>query len=76
MTATLEGPFEALGMDPVYILHMDSERRETEVLLFRGGLVLFQCLDKHALAEVQGSSVEVTSEDGLADALLRFSEGA
>jgi hypothetical protein len=41
VTAALEGPFEALGMDPVYILHMDSERRETEVLLFRGGIVLF-----------------------------------
>jgi hypothetical protein len=31
MTGTLQGPFDALGMDPVYILRMDSERRETEV---------------------------------------------
>jgi hypothetical protein len=41
VTATLQGPFDAPGMDPVYILHMDSEHRETEVCLFRGGTVLF-----------------------------------
>ena len=28
-------------MDPVYILHMDSEHRETVVCLFQGGTVLF-----------------------------------
>jgi hypothetical protein len=74
VTATLRGSFEALGTDPVYILHMDSERRETEVLLFRGGIVLFEGFDKRALARIQGTSVEVTSGDDLADVLARFAE--
>ena len=76
VTATLQGPFDALGMDPVYILHMDSERREADVLLLRGGIVLFEGFDKHALTTIQESSVEVSSGDDLADALDRFTERA
>ena len=75
-TVTLQGPFDALGMDPVYILRMDSERRDTEVLLFRGGIVLFEGFDKHALARIRGNSVEISSGDELVDALARFAERA
>jgi hypothetical protein len=35
------------GMDPVYILHVDGENRETEVLLLWGGTVLFDGLVRH-----------------------------
>jgi hypothetical protein len=76
VTATLQGPFDALGMDPVYILHMDSERSEADVLLFRGGIVLFEGFDKHALTTIRESSVEVSSGDDLVDALDRFTERA
>jgi hypothetical protein len=37
VAATLQGPLDAPGMDPVYIFHLDSERREAEAVLFRGG---------------------------------------
>ena len=74
--ATLQGPLTAPGMDPVYILHMDSERRETEVSLFRGGTVLFDGFDKHTLTRIQGSSAEVNSGADLTDALARFAERA
>lgn len=73
---TLQGPFDAPGMDPIYILHMNSEHRETEVLLFRGGTVLFDGIDKQTTARIQAGSVEVTSAEGLADALGRFAERA
>jgi hypothetical protein len=73
---TLQGPFDAPGMDPIYILRMDSEHRETEAVLFRGGTVLFDGIDKHTTARIQGSSVEVSSAAGLADALGRFAERA
>jgi hypothetical protein len=76
VTATLRGPFDAPGMDPVYILHTDSERRETEVVLFRGGIVLFEGFDKRALMTIQGSSVKVSRGDDLADVLGRFAERA
>jgi hypothetical protein len=46
------------------------------VVLFRGGIVLFEGFDKRALMTIQGSSVEVSSEDDLADVLGRFAERA
>lgn len=61
-------------MNPVYILHIDSDHRETEVSLFRGGTVLFDGFDKRTLTRIQGSSVEVNSGDDLADVLARFAE--
>lgn len=74
--ATLQGPFDAPGMDPVYILRMSSDRRETEVLLFRGGTVLSGGFDKYTAAEIRSSSVEVGSEDDLTELLSRFAERA
>jgi hypothetical protein len=76
VTGMLQGPFDAPGMDPVYILRMDSERRETEVILFPGGTVLFEGFDKDTLARIQGSWVEVNTGDDLAAALARFAERA
>ena len=62
------------GMDPVYILHMDSEHRETEVCLFQGGTVLFDGFDKHHAAKVDVGSAEVSSEHELVGLLARLAE--
>ena len=72
--ASLKGPFDAPGMDPVYILRMDSEHRETEVCLFRGGTVLFNGFDKHQAAKVDSGSAEMSSEHDLAGLLARLAE--
>jgi len=71
VTVTLHGPFEALGMDPVYILHLDSDSREAEASLFRGGTVLLADLDKDS-AEAQTSSIKVASDDELTALLANF----
>lgn len=76
VTGSLQGPFPAPGMDPVYILRMDSERRETEVSLFRGGTVLSRGFDKHTLKPIQADSAEVSSGGNLAETLARFTERA
>jgi hypothetical protein len=74
VTATLQGRFDAPGMDPVYILHMDSEHRETVVCLFQGGTVLFDGFDKQHAAKVDGGSAEVGSEHDLVGLLARLAE--
>jgi len=74
VTATLQGPFDAPGMDPVYILDMDSEHRETEVCLFQGGTVLFDGFDKHHAAKVDVGFAEVSSEHELVGLLARLAE--
>ena len=61
-------------MDPVYILHMDSEHRETEVCMFQGGTVLFDGFDKHHAAKVDVGSAEVSSEHELVGLLARLAE--
>lgn len=76
VTATLQGPFDAPGMDPVYILRLDGELRETEVLVFRGGTVLSSGFDKHVPTRIWSSSVEVSSKDDLTGLLTRFTERA
>jgi hypothetical protein len=55
---------------------MDSERRETDVLLFSGGIVLFEGFTKHALATIRGNSAEISSEDDPAGAPAHFAERA
>lgn len=40
VAGTLQGPFEAPGMDPVYFLRLGSDRREAQAALFRGGILL------------------------------------
>src|ERR1700730_12639341 len=72
VTATLQGPLEAPGMDPVYILHLDSERREAEALLFRGGILLISGFDKRSMAEIESSSVDAAAEDDITTALASF----
>jgi hypothetical protein len=36
---TVEGPFEAPGMDPVYILRLEQPAMEIDVAVFRGGIL-------------------------------------
>jgi hypothetical protein len=76
VAATLQGPFEAQGMDPVYILHLDSERAESEAVLFRGGILLVNGFDKRAAKEIVSSSVDGATEEGLTAALASLAERA
>jgi hypothetical protein len=76
VTGTLQGPLEAAGMDPVYILHLDSEHLEAEAHLFRGGTLLLHGLDKHAGGGIESGSVEVGDADGLTTALAQLAARA
>jgi hypothetical protein len=38
-TLTVEGPFDAPGMDPVYILRLERSPIEIVVFVFRGGVL-------------------------------------
>jgi hypothetical protein len=76
VTATPRGPSDAPGMDPVYILRLDSDRRETEVSLFREGTILISGFDKHTLERIPGSAVQVSSGDDLVATLARSAECA
>jgi hypothetical protein len=63
VAASLQGPLEAPGMDPVFILHLETDRWEKEACLFRGGLLLLSCLNKMT-AENENSSINAaTTED-------------
>jgi hypothetical protein len=75
VTATLHGPFEGPGMDPVYILHLDSGSREAEASLFRGGTLLLAGFYKGS-AEAETSSIEVASEGELTTLLANVAERA
>jgi len=74
--ATLQGPFDAPGMDPVHLLRLISQRSETEVRLFRGGSVLIGRFDKHTDAGIRSTSMEVGSGDDLMAALSLFAANA
>ncbi len=54
VAVALDGPFEALGMDPVYLLRLDSACGEAEASLFRGGTQLMVHVDKVSLEVWQG----------------------
>jgi hypothetical protein len=74
--ATLQGPFDAPGMDPVYLLRLISQRSETGIRLFRGGSVLVDRFDKHTDAGIRSTSMEVGSEDDLTAALSHLAANA
>jgi hypothetical protein len=74
VVAALQRPLEAPGMDPVYILHLDSERAESEAVLFRGGILLLNGFDKHAAREIVSSSVDAATEDSLTAALAGLAD--
>jgi hypothetical protein len=42
----LSGPFDAAGQDPEWMLRLEGENRASELLLFRGGLVMVHSFDK------------------------------
>jgi hypothetical protein len=74
VAATLRGPFESPGMDPVYILHLESEGAESEAVLFRGGILLLQGFDKRAAKEIASSSVDAATEEALTAALFSLAD--
>jgi len=69
----LDGPFEALGMDPVYILKLESSEGEAEACLFRGGTQLMAHLDKASLEVWQGH-VDATRPSEISAALDGLAE--
>jgi hypothetical protein len=73
---TLQGPFDAPGIDPFTSSAWTASTAKQKQSYSRGGTVLFDGIDKHTTARSQGSSVEVSSAAGLADALGRFAERA
>jgi hypothetical protein len=70
--AVLQGPFEAVGMDPVYIVRLDSGHREAEAHLFRGGILLLYSLGRNEPVGVENDAVDITSAGELTETLDRF----
>ncbi len=73
VTGTLQGPLQAPGMDPVYFLRLESDRRDAEASLFRGGILLLASFDKQT-AVIENSSIEAAAGDDLIAALTGFAE--
>lgn len=69
----LDGPHDPMGMDPVYLLRLDSARAEAEATLFRGGTVLLATLDKTSKTVRQGH-VDASQERDLTEALTRLAD--
>lgn len=69
----LDGPHDPMGMDPVYLLRLDSPRAEAEATLFRGGTVLLATVDK-ARRTVQQGHVDASEGRDVTEALARLAD--
>ncbi len=69
----LDGPHDPIGMDPVYLLRLDSARAEAEAVLFLGGTVLLATLDKVSKT-VRQSHVDALAEHDVTGALTRLAD--
>jgi hypothetical protein len=69
----LDGPHDPMGMDPVYLLRLDSARAESEATLFRGGTLLLATVDK-AMLTVRQSHVDAESELDVTAALTSLAD--
>ncbi|NUW42946.1 hypothetical protein [Nonomuraea rhodomycinica] len=67
---TMEGPFEAGGMDPVYILRLEQPPTEIDVAVFRGGILDVTRVNWDDLSLAQ-EGVQVSTADELIAALDR-----
>jgi len=67
-TLTVSGPFEALGMDAVYILRAERHPIEIEIHVFRGGVMDVMRVNWDELSHVQ-TGIRVTSAEELAATL-------
>jgi hypothetical protein len=74
MIASLLGPRDEPGMDPVYLLQLASERAEAQASLFRGGLLLRSRFDKRTAPEIVSSSVAAVTEDDITAAMAYLAE--
>ncbi len=70
----VDGPYDPVGMDPVYILRLRSSGKEAEAVLFRGGTLLLATYDE-AAAEVRESHVDAASPEEVKAALTALAEG-
>ncbi|NUW30752.1 hypothetical protein HTZ77_04850 [Nonomuraea sp. SMC257] len=70
---TTEGPFEALGMDPVHILRLEKPPLEIDVAIFRGGILDVTQVNRDDLSLDQ-KGAQVSSADELAAALDRIAD--
>jgi hypothetical protein len=69
----LEGPFDSMGMDPVYLLRLCSSGNEAEATLFRGGTLLLATSDDKA-TEVRQSHVDALVPSDVTAALTALAE--
>ncbi|MBG0813803.1 hypothetical protein [Planomonospora sp. ID82291] len=73
ITLTVEGPFDAPGMDPVYILQMERASIECVVAVFRGGTLDVTRVDWDDQS-LEQEGVQVSSAVELAEALDRIAQ--
>jgi hypothetical protein len=65
----VSGPHDPCGMDPVYVVGLDSARAEVEARLFRGGTVLLAGYAKSEAAELEQWHAQVETAQGVLDVL-------
>ncbi|MEV0145870.1 MULTISPECIES: hypothetical protein [unclassified Nonomuraea] len=70
-TLTVEGPFEAPGMDPVYIIRLEQPPMEIDFAVFRDGILNVTRVNWDDLSLAQ-EGVRVSSADELIAALERI----
>lgn len=70
----VEGPFDPMGMDPVYLLRLRSSGNEAEASLFRGGTLLLATYDD-AATDVRQSHVEAVAPSDVTAALTALADG-
>ncbi|MER7211037.1 hypothetical protein ABT340_28625 [Streptosporangium sp. NPDC000239] len=68
---TVKGPFDALGMDPVYVLQLERASIECVIAVFRGGILDVTRVDWDDQS-IEHEGVQVTSAAELAEALDRI----
>ena len=69
----LDGPFDPVGMDPVYLLRLRGSGNEAEASLFRGGTLLLATFDD-AATEVRESHIEAVMAADVTAALSALAD--
>ena len=69
----MQGPFDPMGMDPVYLLRLRSDVNEGEASLFRGGTLLLATYDDEA-TDMRESHVDAVVPSDVTAALTALAE--
>ncbi len=69
----VEGPFDPMGMDPVYLLRLRGSGNEAEASLFRGGTLLLATYDDEA-TDVRQSHVDAVVPSDVTAALTALAD--